>query len=25
VVKQLHVDEPGEYRVSSAEHLLSGM
>ena len=23
VVKQLHVEAPGEYRVSSAEHLLS--
>jgi len=25
VVRRLHVEEPGEYRVSSAEHLLSGM
>ncbi len=25
VVKQLHVEEPGEYRVSSAEHLLASL
>jgi glutaredoxin/glutathione-dependent peroxiredoxin len=25
VVRQLHVEEPGEYRVSSAEHLLSSL
>jgi peroxiredoxin len=25
VVKQLHVEAPGEYRVSSAEHVLSGL
>jgi peroxiredoxin len=25
VVKQLYVEEPGEYRVSSAEHVLSGL
>jgi glutaredoxin/glutathione-dependent peroxiredoxin len=25
VVRQLHVEEPGEYRVSSAEHLLASL